>query len=100
MRGAMPDEESVLLLMGKTAMNNKSYLRQVPRIDLDTSLSLLRRRRRSQSKRPSAATNRSCASSLKCRSPLRPLVRKIVRLTTYHKRRLESTTSELFIFLD
>lgn len=64
------------------------------------SLSLLRRRHRSRNKRPSAATNRSCASSLKCLSPLRPLVRKIVRLTTYHKRRLESTTSELFIFLD
>ena len=33
MRGAMPNEESVLLLMGK-----KSYLRQVPRIDLDKTL--------------------------------------------------------------
>lgn len=51
MRGAIPDEESVLLLMGKTAMNKKSYLRQVPRIDLDTSLSLLRRRHRSRNKR-------------------------------------------------
>ena len=29
MRGAMPNEESVLLLMGKTAMDKKSYLRQV-----------------------------------------------------------------------
>ena len=42
MRGAMPNEESVLLLMGKTAMDNamdkKSYLRQVPRIDNDTTL--------------------------------------------------------------
>ena len=34
MRGTMPNEESVLLLMGKTAMATKSYLRQVPRIDL------------------------------------------------------------------
>ena len=30
MRGAMPNEESVILLMGKTAMDKKSYLRQVP----------------------------------------------------------------------
>ncbi len=38
MRGAMPNEESVLLLMEKTAMDKKSYLRQVQRIDLDTTL--------------------------------------------------------------
>ena len=38
MRGAMPNEESVLLLMGKTAMDKKSYLRPVPRIDLDRVL--------------------------------------------------------------
>lgn len=38
MRGAMPDEESVLLLMGKTARDKKSCLRQVPRIDLDETL--------------------------------------------------------------
>lgn len=38
MRGAMPSEESVLLLMGKTAMDKKSYLRPVPRIDLDREL--------------------------------------------------------------
>ena len=38
MRGAMPNEESVILLMGKTAMDKKSYLRQVPRIDLDKNL--------------------------------------------------------------
>ena len=38
MRGAMPNEESVLLLMGKTAMDKKSYLRQVHRIDLDEEL--------------------------------------------------------------
>ncbi len=38
MRGAMPNEESVLLLMGKTAMDKKSYRRQVPRIDADGTL--------------------------------------------------------------
>lgn len=38
MRGAMPNEESVILLMGKTAMDKKSYLRQIPRIDLDKNL--------------------------------------------------------------
>ena len=38
MRGAMPNEESVILLMGKTSMDKKSYLRQVPRIDLDKDL--------------------------------------------------------------
>lgn len=38
MRGAMPNEESVILLMGKTAMDKKSYLSQVPRIDLDKDL--------------------------------------------------------------
>lgn len=38
MRGAMPSEESVLLLTGKTAMDKKSYLRPVPRIDLDWGL--------------------------------------------------------------
>ena len=32
---AMPNEESVILLMGKTVMDKKSYLRQVPRIDID-----------------------------------------------------------------
>ncbi len=32
MRGTMPNEESVLLLMGKTAMDKKSYLRPVPRL--------------------------------------------------------------------
>ena len=37
MRGAMPNEESVLLL-GKTAMDKKSYLRPVPRIDQDREL--------------------------------------------------------------
>ena len=38
MRCAMPNEESVILLMGKTAMDKKSYLRLVPRINLDRSL--------------------------------------------------------------
>ena len=38
MRGDMPNEESVILLMGKTAMDKKSYLRQVQRIDLDRAL--------------------------------------------------------------
>ena len=38
MRGAMPNEESVILLMGKAAMDKKSYLRQVPGIDLDKNL--------------------------------------------------------------
>ena len=38
MRGAIPNEESVMLLMGKTAMDKKSYLRLVPRIDLDKDL--------------------------------------------------------------
>lgn len=34
----MPNEESVILLMGKTAINKKSYLRQVPQINLDKNL--------------------------------------------------------------
>ena len=34
----MLNEESLLLLMGKTAKDKKSYLRQVPRIDLDETL--------------------------------------------------------------
>ena len=38
MHDAMPNEESVILLMGKTAMDKKSYLRQVPRIDIDKNL--------------------------------------------------------------
>lgn len=37
-REAMPNDVSVLLLMGKTAMDKKSYLRPVPRIDLDRDL--------------------------------------------------------------
>ena len=34
----MPGEESVLLLMGKTAIDKKSHLGQVPGIDLDRGL--------------------------------------------------------------
>ena len=41
MRGVMPNEESVILLMGKTAIGKKSYLGQVPRIDLDRTLFLV-----------------------------------------------------------
>lgn len=38
MREAMPKDESVLLLMGKTMMDKKSYLRPVSLIDLDREL--------------------------------------------------------------
>ena len=38
MREAMPNNESVILLMGKIATDKKSYLRHVPRIDLDRTL--------------------------------------------------------------
>ena len=38
MRGAMPNEESVILLMGKTAMDKRAYERQIPKIDLDKNL--------------------------------------------------------------
>ena len=38
MRGAMPNDESVLTLMGKTAMDKNSYGRQLPRIDMDKTL--------------------------------------------------------------
>lgn len=38
MRGAMPSDESVLTLMGKTAMDKDSYGRQLPRIDCDKML--------------------------------------------------------------
>ena len=37
-QSAVPSEESVLLLMGKTDIDKKSYLRLVPRIDLDREL--------------------------------------------------------------
>lgn len=38
MRGAMPTEESVLVLMGKTAMDKRSYDRELPGIDTDNTL--------------------------------------------------------------
>jgi transposase-like protein len=38
MRGAMPNEESVLVLMGKTAMDKSCYQRCLPRVDLDQKL--------------------------------------------------------------
>jgi putative transposase len=38
MRGAMPSEESVIVLMAKTAMDKKSYLRALPGIDKDKKL--------------------------------------------------------------
>lgn len=38
MRGAMPGEESVLLLAGKATMDMKFYRRQVTGIDLDRGL--------------------------------------------------------------
>lgn len=38
MRGAMPDEDSVIVLMGKTAMDKESYMRIIPRIREDKTL--------------------------------------------------------------
>lgn len=38
MRGALPCEESVLLLMGKTAMDKEAYDRALPWMELDKSL--------------------------------------------------------------
>ena len=38
MRGAMPNEESVLVLMGKTAMDKSSYNRILPGITTDRTL--------------------------------------------------------------
>lgn len=38
MRGAMPDEDSVIVLMGKTAMDKESYARVIPRIREDKTL--------------------------------------------------------------
>ena len=38
MRGAMPDEDSVIVLMGKTAMDKESYNRVIPRIREDKTL--------------------------------------------------------------
>ena len=36
--GAMPDEDSVIVLMGKTAMDKESYNRVIPRIREDKTL--------------------------------------------------------------
>jgi putative transposase len=38
MRGAMPNEESVLVLIGKVAMDKDSYNRELPGIDRDKTL--------------------------------------------------------------
>ena len=38
MRGTMPDENSVIVLMGKTAMDKESYQRVIPRIREDATL--------------------------------------------------------------
>lgn len=38
MRGALPNEESLLVLMGKTAMDKEVYARALPGIDLDKKL--------------------------------------------------------------
>ncbi len=35
----MPNEESIILLMGKTTIDKMSYLKQTPKIDLDKVLS-------------------------------------------------------------
>jgi len=38
MRGAMPNEESVLVLMGKVSMDKEAYNRELPGIDKDETL--------------------------------------------------------------
>jgi transposase-like protein len=38
MRGAMPNEESVIVLMAKTAMDKSAYYRALPAIDIDKKL--------------------------------------------------------------
>ncbi len=38
MRGAVPGEESVIVLMLKTAMDKKAYFRALPAIDMDQEL--------------------------------------------------------------
>jgi putative transposase len=38
MRGAMPSEESVIVLMAKTAMDKMAYYRALPGIDQDSKL--------------------------------------------------------------
>lgn len=38
MRGAMPNEDSVLVLMGKVAMDKSGFNRELPGIDRDQNL--------------------------------------------------------------
>ena len=38
MRSAMPNEESVIVLMSKTAMDKAAYYRALPGMDLDRKL--------------------------------------------------------------
>lgn len=38
MRGAMPDEDSVIVLMGKTAMDKDAYTKVIPRMREDKTL--------------------------------------------------------------
>ena len=38
MRGAMPNEESVLVLMGKVSMDKEAYNRELPGIEKDETL--------------------------------------------------------------
>ena len=38
MRGAMPSEESVIVLMAKTAIDKSAYHRALPGIDLDRKI--------------------------------------------------------------
>ena len=54
MRGAMPNEESVLVLMGKTAMDKSSYNRILPGITTDRTLF------------PSAGTNDALDENVVC----------------------------------
>ena len=54
MRGAMPNEESVLVLMGKTAMDKSSYNRILPGITTDRTLF------------PSASTNDALDENVVC----------------------------------
>jgi hypothetical protein len=45
MRGAMPNEESVLVLIGKVAMDKDAYNRELPGIDRDKTLFTQREQR-------------------------------------------------------
>ena len=51
MRGAMPDEGSIIVLMGKTAMDKESYNRLIPRIREDKTL-FPSNQREKETKRP------------------------------------------------